>query len=223
MALKEIQDALAALYDVQVDHDVMDFVCDAALVEHTTGGSDCGEVLLVAEDGDDGVLVALYVAPEAREVLGEAPFDAWHDDERVWAASLATEGVSHFLYLMFRVENDRAVSQLELELQAEVDKYATALLGDGAESTSDLAGNGVNLIRKRSRALRARIFDGAEFIDDERTEAGERYRIAHRLGRTYAARLERLYVDVGDLDALRRELRRFYRLGLREKLETITR
>jgi hypothetical protein len=75
------------------------------------------------------------------------------------------------------------------------------------------------VIKRRSRAIRARIFDGAEFLDDETTEAGERYRLAHRFARAYAALLERRYVDSGDLDALRRELRRFYRLGLQGKLE----
>jgi len=211
MALDRIQDALSALYDVEVESRVEDFVCDAEVVEAVAdGGSDRGEVLVVAEE-DDGVSVGLWVQPEAVDALDGEPEEAWLDERRFEAACLATEGVSHFLYLMFRAENDDAVSQLELELQAEVDKYATALL----------AGNGVEAIRARSRALRARLFDRVRFIDGRDSEAGERYRVANRWAARYARQLEERYVWHGELEGLRAELRRFYRRGLHGKLLAI--
>ncbi len=209
MPLDRIQRALSELYDVRVESSVEDFVCDAATVRATVGeGVERGEVLLVAED-DEGIAVGLYVCPDAVDALGEDPEDAWLDEQRFTAACLATEGVSHFLYLMFRAENDDAVSQLELELQAEVDKYAAGLL----------AGNGVGAIRARSRSMRWRLFERAEFLDEAHTEAGQRYRTASRAAAAYAHYLEERFVATGDLAALRAELRRFYRLGLREKLE----
>jgi hypothetical protein len=125
------------------------------------------------------------------------------------AVCLATEGVSHFLYLSFRADNDEQVSQLELELQAEVDKYAAGLL----------AGNGVGAIRARSRALRERLFYRARFLDPPETAEGQRYRLAHRAAARYAAALEARYVDRGRIDELWAELRRFYRMGMRQKLE----
>ena len=46
-----------------------------------------------------------------------------------WATfCTVTEEVSHFLFLLFRAGCGRAVSQLELELQAEVDKYLSAVI-----------------------------------------------------------------------------------------------
>jgi hypothetical protein len=110
---------------------------------------------------------------------------------------------------MFRASNDTPVTQLELELQAEVDKYATGLL----------AGNGVGLIAGRSRALRQRLFTEARFLDDAGTEEGDRYRLATRLAARYTASLEARFIERGDLEAFARELRRFYRLGPREKIE----
>ena len=44
---------------------------------------------------------------------------------------LAVEGVSHFIYVALRAADDRGVSQLELELQAEVDKFACCVLVAG--------------------------------------------------------------------------------------------
>ena len=38
----------------------------------------------------------------------------------------ALEGVSHFMYLAWNAGHDRAVSLLELELQAEIDKYVAS-------------------------------------------------------------------------------------------------
>jgi hypothetical protein len=207
MALDAIQRVLSELYDVDVESSVEDFVCDAETVRAVGEDTDRGEVLLIAEE-DDGISIGLYVSPHAVAVLSMHA-DAWLDERGFEAACLATEGVSHFLYLMFRAQNDDAVSQLELELQAEVDKYATGLL----------AGNGAGAIRARSRSMRWRLFTRAQFLDDATTEAGQRYRKATAVAARYAAWLEERFVAIGDLEALRTELRRFYRLGLREKLE----
>ena len=211
MVLGRIQELLAELYDVPTGpaHEGVDGgpeLVAAALGDDSA--IDRGELLLVSEDAD-GVHVALYVDPDAlvRAAAPSADFGA---------LCLATEGVSHFVYLSFRADNEERVSQLELELQAEVDKYATALLG--GEGATDLAGNGAGLIRARSRALRQRRFERARFLDDGDSEEGARYRVAHRAAARYVARLERRYVDTGKLDELFVELRRFYRLGSEDKL-----
>ena len=210
MKLAPIQQKLAALYDIELDVDVDDFVCDEATAREAVGDAvSRREVLLVAEDAE-GVAVGLYVDADAVKEFVESS-DAWLGDAGFEGACLATEGVSHFVYLMFRAKQEHSVSQLELELQAEVDKYATALL----------AGNGVGAIRERSRALRQRLFEEVEYLDDAASEEGERYRLATRLAAKYALHLERTYVVNSDIGALALALRRFYRLGARGKLEFI--
>lgn len=200
--LSRIQQLLADLYDLHPMPDVECFVCGPELLAEVAGEDAVRrrEVLLVLED-DDGVHVALYLDPDVlAEIRDGAPgFDA---------VQLATEGVSHYLYLAFREQNAEAVSRLELEVQAEVDKYAAGLL----------AGNGVGAIRERSRALRERLYAQVTFLDAPDTDEGERYRIAHRAAARYAARLEQRFVDHGRIEELAIELRRFYRLGARDKL-----
>ncbi|RLB49015.1 MAG: hypothetical protein DRJ42_21960 [Deltaproteobacteria bacterium] len=223
MPLSGIQASLCRLYDIRVSCEVADYVCDRSTVEATAGSEhERGEVLIVVEEAD-GLTVGLYVDPAAVEHLETADGDAWMDEGRRWAACLATEGVSHFLYLVFRVDSDTSVSQLELELQAEVDKYASAVLGQEMHSPSKLQGmlegNGVGAIRARSREVRRRLFHDAKFIDDPGSAEGDRYRVAHHRAARYTASLERRFLDRGDIPAFLQELRRFYRRGLRGKLE----
>jgi hypothetical protein len=214
-----IQDALTALYDLPAGERVENYLCDEALARATVGDAvERGEVLVVAEDAD-GVSVGLYVDPQVLAALAGRS-DPWASGASFAACCLATEGVSHFVYLCFRAGHDDAVSPLELEVQAEVDKYAAGLLHG---SPTALVGNGVGLvrIRERSRMLRHRLFGPVRFLDGDGTPEGERYRIAHEAGARYARLLEERYVDGGRLDALATELRRFYRLGVREKLATV--
>ena len=210
--LLHIQRELERLYDVSLPHAVEDFVVDAseardALGEHAVAR---GEVLLVREDAD-GVAVGLYVDAESVRTLARRRGDAW-TDERFPAACLATEGVSHFVYLLFRAERDGDVSALELELQAEVDKYATGLLAGLGVGVIAARDRSPDALMARSRSLRRRLFDDAELLDPPGTEEGDRYRAALTLASRFVAHLERTYVARGDLPALANALRRYYRL-----------
>jgi len=201
LSLSQIEARLRSLYDLDGVHRVEDFVCDEHVARVAAADAvERGEALLVLEEPHD-VSVGLYLAPEALDAL--AANSDWLGAGQFESFCLVTEGVSHFLYLMFRMRHEHAVTQLELEVQAEVDKYALGLL----------AGNGVGLLKERSRALRQRLFCDVEYIDASHTVEGERYREATRAASRYAAHLERRFVDTGELQALASELRRYYRSG----------
>lgn len=214
-----LQAALEGLYRLEGPVRAGDFSIGPELVDRFVGPGASGskrEALVVASDGRSAD-IGLYVQPSL--LLGAEHFVARAEravrhwiDEGLDAFCVALEGVSHFLYFTFcGHRQERPVSQLELELQAEVDKYAAGML----------AGNGVGAIRERSRALRERLFHRARFLDAADSVEGERYRIAHRAAARYAAALEARYVDEGRLDDLWAELRRFYRMGGRQKLEHV--
>ena len=113
--------------------------------------------------------------------------------------------MSHFVYLAWNARRRRQVSALELELQAEIDKYVTCLL----MLWPDVGG------------LRPRLFDA--FRLDPECDAGERerYLVANSNARAYAARLDARYLARGKLFDMIDELRWFYRLGASEKLSYI--
>ncbi|MCM2333738.1 MAG: hypothetical protein NDI82_07305 [Anaeromyxobacteraceae bacterium] len=158
-----------------------------------------GEELLVLEE-PDGLSVGLYLeeAVGAGAVRGE-----------LGPTAQAAEGVSHFVYLSTRAACGRPVSLLELEVQAEVDKFALLLL--------PLPGRpGVR--RRRSRALRRRLYERVRYLEHLGAEELGRYREANRLGAGYARWLEGRFVEEADVEGLLRELRQSYRLGAAEKL-----
>ena len=213
--LKRIQRLLSELYDLSPSADVEHFVCGKELVRATVGDSaeHRGEVLLVMED-EAGIHVGLYLDPE---VLAALEADPDYQPDRVEpfrALCLATEGVSHFLYLGFRADNDEQVSQLELELQAEVDKYVLAawlLREQGAG----------RFPRELHRALfeRARVDPVAAGARAGLYRTASRY--AARFCRRVAGRLENTARSASR--ELLAELRRFYRFGNARKLRHIER
>jgi len=170
-------------------------VPEALLVRESEGGLELGLFL------DDEVVKAVDAAdPHDRRPLLTAP-------SSLPRLACAAEGVSHFVYLATRAAAGRPVSLLELEVQAEVDKFALLVL--------HLWRRG---LRRHSPALRRRLFQRVSYHAHLAGAELERYQIANRLGGGYARWLEGRYVDGADAEGLVRELRGSYRLGGGEKL-----
>jgi len=212
MVLHGLQSLLGRLYDVEINYDVYDFLVTDRRALHA---ADCGEAardieeeLLLAETAD-GAGVALYLDPELLGRLeGADPVGALTESNLADYCT-ALEGVSHFVYSTWRLDRDLPVSLLELETQAEVDKYAVTVF-----LLADQQGGGY------PAQVHARLFDRVSF--DARLEPDQyhRYRTAHRCAAHYCRRLEHRFVTRGEarIEALVRELRKFYRLGSTAKL-----
>lgn len=168
--------------------DVLDFVREVEDVER--------EVLLVREDQEDDVLELALLLP-ARLLEPGSPRDDLD------GLLQALEGVSHFVYLTERVRAGLPTTLLELELQAEVDKFVL------------LALEGEQVLHERARdALCDRLFERVRYLDEPGSESGERYRLANNLAARYVRRLD---PGAGKAELTAR-LRRFYRAGQAEKI-----
>lgn len=189
-----IQRGLERLYRLDRAADVDAFV--------THAGDGEREALFVRES-DDGLELLLRIPR-----LGEAR-DVDVEGEGLDPVCQIIEGVSHFVYLANRASLDREATQLELELQAEVDKYV--VLASSLATRRDFD-------EERSRRLRERLYEGVEYLHAADTVEGERYRVANGAARRFTARLEREYVVRGRFGELQSELRRFFHLGQGEKL-----
>jgi hypothetical protein len=212
MVLRGLQSLLGQLYDVQLDYDVYDFLVTdrRALpgIAPAAAAHDVEEELLLVET-PDGAGVALYLDPSLlRRLEGADPVGALTESNLADYCT-ALEGVSHFVYSTWRLDRDLPVSLLELETQAEVDKYAVTVF-----LLADQLGGGY------PAQVHARLFDRVSF--DARLEPDQyhRYRTAHRYAAHYCRRLEHRFVTRGEarIEALVRELRKFYRLGSSAKL-----
>lgn len=210
--LASLQSALTDIYDLPATPDVRQFLMSDRASLHA-GARACDEQLLIAEEGDT-LSMALYIDAAVLERLGARdPRDALtHHNLADYLT--AAEGVSHFVYVAWNTGHDKPVTLLELELQAEVDKFilcAWLLREQG----------GGRFPRELHRALfeRARIDPVAAAGRIGLYHTASSY--AARFCRRVAALLEpRRQVVTRDLLA---ELRRFYRWGNLRKLRHIER
>jgi hypothetical protein len=181
-----VQGALERVYQLDRVANVGDFLQGAEAGER--------EALLVRE-ADDGALEVRLLLPHLEET--DADLDA---------LCQIIEGVSHFVYVVERARTLRGTTQLELELQAEVDKWVVL--------AASIHGFDVD----RSAALRTRLYESVTFAHDGANELGQRYRVANAAANRFVRRLERDYVGGARYGELRTELRRFFQVGQEEKL-----
>lgn len=164
---------------------------------------DEGRERLLVRTTDDGLELALELPADALE---HGPIDLDRTCQIV-------EGVSHFVLIAERARCELPTTQLELELQAEIDKLVVLADldpdGDAIDAHAHLS---------RVRDLQTRLFGAARFLHEAGTEHGDRYRLAHRLAAGYARRLESRFIRRRRLDDLRDELRSFYRAGQAGKI-----
>jgi hypothetical protein len=219
--LSQLQELIGGIYDVRVAHDVYDFlVTDRAALPLAARGGSAEEELLVAQSADGGELaLSLYLDPALLARLERAdPLEHLHAGN-VADCLTALEGVSHFLYLTWNAGHDKPVSVIELEMQAEVDKFIASHL----------------LLRRQSPQhfpleLRHVLFERSR--PDPRLDAARAalYREASRYAERFCRRLEE---DLGRRrtrapetasgDEVFAELRRFYRLTQARKRAHIER
>jgi hypothetical protein len=207
--LEFLQRELEAIYAVEAPR-VEEFLVGSEAARAAGRAPRAPEELLVVEE-EDGLALGLYLAPG---VIAAVACADPHDRRPLLTArgalrdvACAAEGVSHFVYLATRAAAGRSVSLLELEVQAEVDKFALLLL--------HLWRRG---LRRMSTALRRRLFERVRYHAWLAAEERARYEEANRLGGGYARWLEGRFVDDADIEGLLRELRRTYRRGGGEKL-----
>lgn len=207
--LSRMQRGLEALYRVDTGVAVDDFVIDASTRESLAPTRRPREQLLVCE-ADGEMALALFIDPGVLSNLADHDPSRRLGDHNLGDFLLAVEGVSHFIYAIWCARAERPVTQLELELQAEVDKYVTCLLQ-------------TELAPTQSRALRHRLFADALYEPDLDGEERERYQVANDNAHRYASWLEDTFVARRRIPEMLAELRRFYRQGLAAKLALIAR
>ena len=181
-----VQEALERLYRLDRVADVGDYLKEAEAGER--------EALLLRE-AHDGALEMTLRLPALE---GEAGLDA---------LCQIIEGVSHFVYVVERARVEREATQLEMELQAEVDKWV--VLAASLHGALDV---------DRSADLRARLYERVSFEHDEASELGQRYRVANDAAHRFVRRMERDYIGRARFGEMRIELRRFFSVGQEEKL-----
>jgi hypothetical protein len=210
MRLSGLQALLSELYALDLEYEVDDFVTtDGELARALDdGGRELDEKLLIAENGGEAE-VSLYLEQRLLERLEQRDPLTRLDSENIEDFWTAFEGVSHFTYYAWNAQREKTVTLLEMELQAEVDKYvATTLL---------LARQG----QRPPPGLHHWLFELPRL--DERLDGAEldRYRRANRYAGKYCRRLAPAMARDAADEAVKDELRRFYRFSQASKIDHI--
>lgn len=201
MILKTIQENLQKLYQFELEQDVEDF-----LVKR--GGA--GKETLWIRSQDQEIQVALFIDPVILKKLGrENPFQQV-TGRNLNAFAIAIEGVSHFVYFLKKAHVKRPVTRLELELQAEVDKYLL-----------------ISLLFVQQRGgipdfLFASLFENFCLTPSLNREEQVRYREANRFATKFCADLNRNFLRARRWRQVLEEARHFYALDHWGKIAQLT-
>jgi hypothetical protein len=206
--LSRLQRGLERLYRVETNLQVDAFLIDDEQRRRVGVARAPREQLLVREDAGE-LGMGLFVDGAALANLERNDPNRRLDDANFADFCLALEGVSHFVYLALCAAGHRRVSALELELQAEVDKFVCCVLLQGAAADR--------------HALRQRLYRDVRFLDDLDADERDRYRTANADAARYTEGLERRFVREDRVPDMLGELRRFYRMGLEDKRGLINR
>lgn len=204
----DLQTALQKRYDISQPYSVDKFIShDAETLGTLTGITpDTPEMLLVHQENDN-LDITLFLDKAVTTSLPEKSWSEHWNGKHFDNYCIVLEGISHFVYLSWSAHHDRSVRLLELELQAEIDKFVFASLDANAQDT---------------RRLITRLFDDVSYRASLSKESRIRYEKANQLAQHYCLWLR----DNFDLSRQNRqltaELARFYRISGSAKFRHIT-
>ena len=213
MLLRELQSLLADSYRLDVGADVAHFlITDRLQVKEMLGQENTvpDEMLFIHESNgelnlslflDDGLLRRLIAADPI------ASLNATNLDD----FCCVLEGVSHFVYMVWNARNQRRITKLELEIQAEIDKYMTVRLLIEAQHDAAL----------QATELPRRLFDAVVFNNELEANELARYRCANNYALRFCDGLQERYPGAHRSPRLLEELRSFYRMPQADKMSHI--
>ena len=212
MALSQIQAQLQGIYELEMDHCITDY-----LITSRAGLDRCyqqalksSESLLVCQD-KDVLRLSVYLEDRVLENLKTKGTGIDLHKGNINDFCLALEGISHFVYLVWNAMFERSVTRLEMELQAEIDKFIVL---------SGCIGNSGNCVIPGQ--LRQLLFESVKYHDALSDQEVQRYRDANFYAEKYCWFLEsRNFLNGGLQQGLLKELRRFYRLNQNDKIRRI--
>jgi hypothetical protein len=199
--LRRIQSHLESIYRIEAP-DVVRFQINRDQLEELVGDEirEAEEWVLVRQT-DEGLDIAVFVDEAHIDALEAIGCLSRASQEAFPAFCAATEGVSHFLMLFERVRRCEPVRMLELEAQAEVDKFASACFHHP----------------ERSAEWWKRLFREANLAEGLGPEEASRYLEAGRLAAGFCAELD----AQPHVDAMLRCLREFWRASGAQRLEVM--
>ena len=212
-AIQKIDRALKTLYNLELPHAAENFLVEKEpKLQSSVRNRDLNGMLLIRELPKGGITLGIYLNEPVREVLSDFP--TWEESNwnlrQMNAFTIAAEEVSHFHYLLSRTIQRRPVSQLELEMQGEVDKFLLAFFAEKSAPP-----------KERFEKLLDQFFLHFRLREDLDEEQVERYTQASQVAKRFILQCEAYLTDPVAFQKGLKIIRRFYELGCAEKLSRV--
>lgn len=210
--VQQVQSQIEGIYGVCVGQKAADYLIAGHEVSEILQVNDRmalpRELFLVNPNPQDDTLeVALYLNESLTQNLANNPPFKSLNSNNVNDFCTLIEGVSHFVYYLHKMGLEHNVSQLELELQAEIDKYILLSLFSQSGTLS----------REKLMEL---LFEDYCLHDKLSSEQVERYETASDLARRFCYKISKSFA-ADDIRPLISRLRHFYSLPQDEKIRQI--
>jgi hypothetical protein len=221
--VRKIDRAIKQIYNLEHEFQAEDFlVLDDYADERVASGKAVelgldGALLIRHQkrnEPDEEITLGIYLSESVRLQLSTFP----HWEKCPWsntqlkAFTVATEEVSHFHYLLHHALGGRSLSQIELELQGEIDKFILVFFAQLQQGKA---------ARAAFETLYEQFFVNYRLSDKLTDAERRRYHEASQLAMRFIYRCRRYLDSPRHYDRAFRLLRQFYRLNRAEKLSFI--
>ena len=191
--IRGLQREIEALYGVSTVPQIEDFLITTDQLRELAPSDDGLPKVLLAQDGE-GVRLSIHLGDEVQRRVESTQAPELED------FCIVAEEISHFIYLCFRAQIDAPVSKLDLEVQAEIDKFILATRFFPAEGS-----------------LFERLFEDFRIREGIAQDERERYREANRLAARFSRMISR-DLDPDPSEALAGFLAGLYRMDSPRRL-----
>lgn len=209
----DLQSLLANCYLLNVQADVDDFLLTDREATRQLMGSTRrvpDEVLLVRQV-EQSLDMTLFLDPQLlARLAGADPLENLSRDN-LDDFCRVLEGVSHFVCVFWKASNEHSVTQLELEVQAEIDKYLSVRLLLEAQTESPLS----------TTVLLHKLFANVRYHERLTRHERARYEHANTVAGRFCRGLEQRHPGERLPASMLAELRAFYRMPQPEKFSHI--
>lgn len=210
--IKQIQSHIHSIYGIDVGEEAADYLIGEneliSLLPAQQRTVIPRELFLVnPRPQEDTLEIALFFDENLKKNLAANDPLTRLNDENISDFCTVIEGVSHFVYYLHKAALEHDITELEMELQAEIDKFV--LLSFFAEA-----------LPHEKYQLLDLLFENYFLVADLLPEQAERYQTATGLARKYCYELLKRFKSA-DPTALLKEIRSFYPLRQDQKVRHI--
>lgn len=202
MLVNTLQGELQQIYEIYTDEKISDYINSSSLLtKEYCAQSNINETVLLLER-DDCIDISVIFNEHIIELLEHNKLSKFNLESFCYLL----EGISHFLYLVHNCHHDKKVTMIEMELQAEIDKFIYLSMLNHSMDKND---------------LHALLFSDITYVSSLSTECKQRYETANFYAAKYTHYILRNFHASNINSSLKKELRRFYRMTLQDKMHHI--